>query len=200
MKDFRRPDVNAPDVEDMDAPLITRGVRASRVAPAVSTLGLVVEAAFDAHAPQLKAFAVAAVRDDDVADDLVQETFIRFVQQVRSENLPDNIGGWLHRVCANLIVSHGRRRSVFKRKQPMLVDRTVAISAEDHVIRMDEGARLRHALGELPVDARIALLMAAAGFSSAEIAQAVGRSPNATSIYICRARVRLREILSRSNQ
>ena len=60
----------------MDAPVITGEVGASRVAPAVSTLGSIVEAAFDAHAPELKAFALAAVRDEDAADDLVQETFI----------------------------------------------------------------------------------------------------------------------------
>jgi RNA polymerase sigma-70 factor (ECF subfamily) len=200
VKDFRRPDVNEPDVEDTDAPVITRGVGASRVAPAVSTLGSIVEAAFDAHAPQLKAFALAAVRDEDAADDLVQETFIRFVRQVRSNSVPDNVGGWLHRVCANLITSQGRRRSVVNRKKPILVDRTVAESAEDRVIRMDEAARLRDALGQLPVDARVALLMAAAGFSPAEIGQAVGRSTNATSTYICRARVRLREILAPSKE
>ena len=165
MKEFRRSDVNGPDVEDMDAPVITGEVGASRVAPAASTLGSIVEAAFDAHAPQLKAFALAAVRDDDAADDLVQETFIRFVRQVRSNSVPDNIGGWLHRVCANLITSEGRRRGVANRKKPILVDRTVAVSAEDRVIRMDEAAHLRDALGQLPVDARVALLMAAAGFS-----------------------------------
>jgi len=198
VKDFRRPDVSEPDVEDTDAPVITRGVAASGVAPAVSALGSIVEAAFDAHAPQLKAFALAAVRDDDAADDLVQETFIRFVRQVRTNNVPDNVGGWLHRVCANLITSQGRRRSLVNRKKPLLVDRTVAVSAEDRVIRMDDAARLRDALGELPIDARVALLMAAAGFSPAEIGQAVGRSPSATSTYICRARVRLREILAPS--
>ena len=195
MKDFRRPDVNEPDVEDTDAPVITRGVGASRVAPAVSTLGSIVETAFDAHAPQLKAFALAADRDEDTADDLVQETFIRFVRQARSGSVPDNI-----RVCANLITSQGRRRSLVNRKKPLLVDRTVAVSAEDRVIRMDEAARLRDALGELPADARVALLMAAAGFSPAEIGQAVGRSTNATSTYICRARVRLREILAPSKE
>jgi RNA polymerase sigma-70 factor (ECF subfamily) len=200
VKDSRDSDVSGPDVEDTDAPVITRGVSASSVAPAVTTLGSIVEAAFDAHAPQLKAFALAAVRDDDAADDLVQETFIRFVRQVRSRSVPDNVGGWLHRVCANLITSQGRRRSVANRKKPMLVDRTVAVSAEDHVIRMDEAARLRDALGELPVDARVALLMAAAGFSPAEIGRAVGRSANATSVYVCRARVRLREILSPSKE
>ena len=63
-------------------------------------------------------------------------------------------------------------------------------------MRIDESVRLRDALAELPVDARVALLMAAAGYSPAEVAEAIGRSTNATSTYICRARVRLREILS----
>jgi hypothetical protein len=72
VKDFRRPTVNEPDVEETDAPVITRGVGAAVVAPAVSTTGSIVEAAFDAHAPKLKAFALASVRDEDAADDLVQ--------------------------------------------------------------------------------------------------------------------------------
>ena len=72
MKDFRRPDVNEPDVEDTDAPVITRGVSATGVTPTVSTTGSIVEAAFDTHAPQLKAFALTAVRDEYAADDLVQ--------------------------------------------------------------------------------------------------------------------------------
>jgi RNA polymerase sigma-70 factor (ECF subfamily) len=196
VKEFRRPDVNEPDVEDTDAPVITRGVSATGVVPAVSTTGPIVEAAFDAHAPQLKAFALAAVRDEDTADDLVQETFIRFVRQVRTDSVPDNIGGWLHRVCANLITTQARRRSLFSRKKPLLIDRTVGVSAEDRAVRLDESARLRDALSELPVDARVALLMAAAGYSPAEVGEAIGRSTNATSTYICRARVRLREILS----
>ena len=126
----------------------------------------------------------------------MQETFLRFVRHVRHEEVPDNIPGWLHRVCANLVISRARRQGVADRKKALLVDRSVGVSPDEHVLRMDEGARLRDALGELPVDARAALLMAAAGFSPAEIGQAIGRTTNATSTYICRARVRLREILS----
>jgi len=196
VKDFDHANVNGPDVEHTDAPVITSDVAAAGVVPVESALSAIVEAAFDAHAAQLKGFARAAVRDDDAADDLVQETFLRFVRHVRTEAVPDNIPGWLHRVCANLIISRGRRQTVAGRKKSLLVDRTVGVSPEEHVIRMDEGTRLRDALGELPPDARAALLMAAAGFSSAEIGGAIGRSANATSTYICRARVRLREMLT----
>lgn len=198
MKDIRRSNVNGPDVEPSDAPVITSDVATVGVVSVESPLSAVIEAAFDAYAPQLKGFALAATRDGEAADDAVQETFLRFVRHVRQQGVPDNIPGWLHRVCANLVISRGRRQTVAGRKKSLLVDRSVGSSAEDHVIRMDESARLRDALGELPADARAALLMSAAGFSSAEIGSAIGRSPNATSTYVCRARVRLREFLTAS--
>ena len=196
MQDIRGSDVDTPDVEATDAPVITTDVAARPVARASATVAELVEEAFDAHAGQLKAFAMAAVRDNDTADDLVQETFLRFVRHVRSEGPPDNIGGWLHRVCANLIISRGRRETVATRKQTLLVDRSVGVSPEEIAIRSDESERLRAALAGLPVDARTALLMAASGFSATEIGEAIGRTANATSTYICRARIRLRDLLS----
>ena len=196
MKDIDGSNVEEPDVESTDAPVITTDVASRGVARASSTVAEIVEEAFDAHAPHLKAFALAAVRDNDAADDLVQETFHRFVRHERAEGVPDNIGGWLHRVCANLVISRGRRETVANRKKALLVDRSVGASPEEYAIRTDEGLRLRNALAELPTDARTALLMAASGFSASEIGDAIGRSANATSTYICRARVRLRELLS----
>jgi RNA polymerase sigma-70 factor (ECF subfamily) len=195
VKDIRGSSVNGPDVEQTDAPVITAGVAPRGVTRAGSTVEQIVEAAFDAHAPTLKAFALAATRDPDVADDLVQETFVRLVRHLRSAGAPDNVPGWLHRVCANLVISRGRRETVATRKKSYLVDRSVGASAEDYVIRSDETSRLHDALADLPADARTALLMAASGFSAAEIGDTIGRSPNATSTYICRARVRLRELL-----
>ena len=100
----------------------------------------------------------------------------------------------------NLIVSRGRRQTVAVRRNASLVDLTMGVSPEDHAIRSDESARLRNGLAELPPDARVALLMAAAGFSSNEIGEAIGRTANATSTYICRARIRLREVLSGSGE
>jgi RNA polymerase sigma-70 factor (ECF subfamily) len=198
VQDIHDPDVNEPDVEGTDAPVVTTNVATTAMGSAASAVGPIVEAAFDAHAARLKGFALAAARDDAAADDLVQETFLRFIRHVRAEGVPDNVPGWLHRVCANLVVSRGRRLAVADRKRSQLADGGVGPSPEEQVIRTDESSRLRDALAELPVDARTALLMAAAGFSATEIGDAIGRSANATSTYICRARIKLREILTSS--
>jgi RNA polymerase sigma-70 factor (ECF subfamily) len=157
----------------------------------------VVVEAFDAHAGRLKAFALAAVHDDAAADDLVQETFLRLVREVRDGEVPDNVPAWLFRVCANLVTSRGRRRTVADRAKALLVDRGVQRSTEDSVILKDEHSRLAAALGRLPVDARLALLMAAAGIDSAKIGAAIGRSPGATRTLVCRSRIELRRIVQR---
>jgi RNA polymerase sigma-70 factor (ECF subfamily) len=196
VQDIRDSDVDTPDVETTDAPVITADVTQRAVVRATASVTQIVEEAFDTHAPRLKAFALAAVRDNEAADDLVQETFLRFVRHVKSDGVPDNIGGWLHRVCANLVISRGRHETVATKKQALLVDRSVGISPEEIAVRADESERLRAALAELPTDARTALLMAASGFSATEIGDAIGRTANATSTYICRARVRVRELLS----
>lgn len=175
---------------------MTTGVPSGVVARPSSPVGRTVEEAFDVHAQDLKAFALAAVRDAAAADDLVEETFVRFVREVRAGRIPDNVGVWLYRVCAELVISRGRREPAGIRKGPSVLDVSVLASPEDIRSGHDDQERLRAALAELPADARIALLLAAAGLPSAEIAGAIGRSADATSTYICRARVRLQELLS----
>jgi RNA polymerase sigma-70 factor, ECF subfamily len=183
-------------METVEAPIVTSVVSMRDAAPRIGDVERIVVDAFDAHSGRLKAFARAAVREDGAADDLVQETFLRLVREVRSGTTPDNVGGWLFRVCGNLIVSRGRRVTVAERFKRLLVDRSVAPSPEEAAIRADQTAALRDALAELPPDARVALLMSAEGHSSAEIGLAIGRSANATLTYVCRSRIRLRELLA----
>jgi RNA polymerase sigma-70 factor (ECF subfamily) len=182
-------------MEAVQAPLITSlaSHAAERTRLEIETL---VAEAFDAHASRLKAFATHALRHGDAdAEDLVQETFLRLVREIRAGSVPDNIPGWLFTVCARLVVSRGRRRSVADRMRFLLVSRDVAPSPEERVLRKDESARLTRALQTLSSDARTALLLSAAGYSSSEIGEAIGRSPGATLTLVCRSRFHLRELL-----
>jgi len=183
-------------MDNLDQPVVTELVQPGDVQRGLVDVESIVVAAFDAYAGRLKAFALRAVRDADAADDLVQDTFSRLVVEVRSKPLPDDVGAWLFTVCGNLIVSRGRRQSVALRMKARLIDRRSPTSPEEHAVRADENARLTACLAEMAPAARVALLMSAAGYSSAEIGRAIGRTENATLTYVSRARMRLRDLIA----
>jgi RNA polymerase sigma-70 factor (ECF subfamily) len=184
-------------METLQAPVTTSMASMARVRRIDLDVEAIVTEAFDAHAARLKAFATHAVRDGKAdADDLVQETFLRLIRELKAGSVPDNIAAWLFTVCSRLIISRGRRRSVADRMKSLFVNRDVAPSPEERAIRNDESAHLNRGLHALSSDARIALLLAAAGYSSSEIGSAIGRSPGATLTLICRSRLRLRELLA----
>ena len=172
---------------DLDAPEGLPG-------PARDSVQMVVADAYDTHRRELYAFALRASRDPDVAEELVQEAFLRLVREVEHRR-PDNVRAWLYRVTANLVLSRGRRLSVSDRWQHLLVARDTPEEPEAVAIRREGIGNLEAALGGLSRDARTALLLAASGFSGVEIAATIGRTDAATRTLMCRARLRMRERL-----
>jgi RNA polymerase sigma-70 factor (ECF subfamily) len=155
-------------------------------------------ATYDAHHRELANFVRGIERDRDTADDIVSESFVRLIEEVRRGRTPDQPRAWLHRVAANLAIDRGRRRTVVTRVLGRLVDHGTEPPADDEVLRGETRREVRAALSLLSVDARAALLLAAHGFSGRDIAQMLGRSELATRSLICRARLRLRERLGGS--
>lgn len=151
--------------------------------------------AFEEHAGKLTGFAFALSRDRDIADDLVQETFLRLVKELAADRTPENIPAWLFRVCANLATSRGRRATVaqrFLRGIHVVPDEP---PADTETLRRETNSALVAGLATVPTDARTALLMAAQGFSGHEIAEAIGRTEMATRTMMFRAREKLRVYL-----
>lgn len=192
------PHVSESVIDHAERPLVTQrvGLRPARPARANVAVEIEVLAAFDEHASRLNGFARAAVRDPGIAEDVVQEAFLRLIEELQEGRRPDQIGPWLFRVCGNLIVSRSRRITVANRMKTLLVDRRVAPSPEDEALRRERDRMLAIALARLPADARVALLLAAKGVGAAEIGIVIDRSQAATRTYICRSRLRLREILA----
>lgn len=173
------PDTSEPPVRPVE-----------RATPASASADYVM-GAFEEHRLQLSSFAYGLARDRDVAEDLVQESFLRLVRELNAGRTPDNVKAWLFRVCSNLAVSRGRRISVAQRF--LRVARTHDEPAADvEILRREASASLSAALATLPTEARAALLMAAQGFSGREIAEAIGRSETATRTMMFRAREKVR--------
>jgi RNA polymerase sigma-70 factor (ECF subfamily) len=152
----------------------------------------IVETAYAASAPTLIRRVAAMTHDSAIAEDLVQEAFVRLAVEVRAGRVPDNIGAWLHRVVANLVASRGRHAAVVDRKLGDLPRPDHEPSPELASIDAEEAIAVRRALASLGSADRQALVMAAQGYRGPEIARRLGRTQGATRTLLCRARSRLR--------
>jgi RNA polymerase sigma-70 factor (ECF subfamily) len=150
---------------------------------------------FERYRAELCRTAYRVCRDPDAAEDLAQEALLRLMMEIGADRAPDNIRAWLHRVVANLAVSLLRREMVGRRLAGDLVRRDEPVSPEAIVLDSEQRSDLAAALRELPAGARTALLLAANGYSGAEIARTIGRTHGATRTLMSRARTTLRDRL-----
>lgn len=158
-----------------------------------------IAAAFETYHSELYGFIRRGTRDEAAAEDLLQDAFLRLAREVSAGRSPDNIRAWLYRVAANLIVSRARRRRTvvdWLSRQGRGGTSSVA-GPEVSILQLERSREVDGALAGLSSDARTALLLASQGFSGDEIAEAIGRSPTATRVMMCRARVRVRLQLER---
>jgi RNA polymerase sigma-70 factor (ECF subfamily) len=152
-------------------------------------------AIYEERRAELFGFLLRMTRDRDVADDLLQDTFIRLISEARAGRMPDEVRPWLYRVAANAAISRGRRGAALHRLMPRLLDRREPVRPEGEALRVEEASHLDAALADLAPDGRAALVLAAQGFTGREIADSIGRTEGATRTLMCRSRIQLRHRL-----
>ncbi|HET7728002.1 MAG TPA: sigma-70 family RNA polymerase sigma factor [Candidatus Limnocylindrales bacterium] len=140
-------------------------------------------------------FIRAATADDGLAEDVLQETFLRLVREVGASRVPANVHAWLFRVASNIVVSSARRARTAERHLGDLARGDLVASPEQYVLEAERDDAVRHALQALPLDSRLAILLAAQGFTGHEIAITLGRTDGAVRTLLCRARLRVRQRL-----
>jgi len=135
---------------------------------------------------------VKLTRDRQASEDVLHEAYTRLAREVAAGRSPQNTRAWLYQVARNIVTSGGRRQQVADRwRQRQRVDGAGA-SAEDQFLLREARVELQAAMLDLNATDRLALRMAAEGFSGAEIAAMIGRSSGAVRARLCRARGRLR--------
>ena len=155
-----------------------------------------VGAAYVSHGPAVRGYLVKAIHDPAAAEDLLQDVFVRLVRQSTSRADPDNLRPWLFTVARNLVASRGRRLAVSRRwldRQRPYADTSNSVdSTESLVVGHERASTLYRAIAELPARSRVALLLAAQGFSGDEMAAALGATDACARTILCRARSRVR--------
>ncbi len=126
----------------------------------------------------------------DVAQDLTQELFLRVVRHVRS-CLPGHEAAWMFRVARNLVVDYVREHP----ERHVALDDAAPLATGPTQLVAFGLAEALSLLGES--DREVFLLREVGGLSYQELADACDSTPDNVRSRVCRARCRLKGLLSR---
>jgi RNA polymerase sigma-70 factor (ECF subfamily) len=156
------------------------------------------DAVYDRHRAPLYAFLVRLTGSVPLAEDLLQETWLRLARHSRELPASTELRPWLFTVARNLYRSHRRWALLDAGRLRELGLLPAATPPGPFDAAAESAARheLEAALAVLPLDQReVLLLCSVSGFEPAEAARILGISPEATRQRLSRARARMRERL-----
>lgn len=154
-----------------------------------------------AHSTELFRYALAQCRQPELAEDLVQETFLRAWRYLDKLQDASAARAWLYTILRREQARHyGRKtpeRHAVEIDEQFIHDDSVWASPE----RQCSDAELRAAIEQLPAKYREPLLLQIlGGFTGVEIAKQLGITANAVMVQLFRARQKLREALVESER
>ncbi len=156
------------------------------------------EGAYRRYRARLHAFLLRLARDPAVAEELLQETWLRLARSAMRLAEDTDLAAWLFTVARNLCASHRRWRLLDRERLRALQlwPRGGAATPFEEAAANDAERRLEAALGRLPPIYREALLLVAMGrFEPHQAAAILGLTSDATRQRIARARAMLRKAL-----
>jgi RNA polymerase sigma-70 factor (ECF subfamily) len=160
------------------------------------------DAIHEAFNARLFTFLLRLSRRRDVADDLVEETWLRLVRHGRKLRSDTRLIAWLFTVARNLHVSYVRSRvledctaDALIALWPFSVDRTSPFEA---AAANELERRIERALARMSSRSReVLLLVAVAGLDHADAAAVCGIRPDALRQRLSRARAELAALLDK---
>lgn len=146
---------------------------------------------YERTAPPIRAYLRRTTSDPDVVDDLLQETYVRYLSAEVPSMDEARATQYLYRVATNLAIDRWRRADVERRASETRVAETARVPAPVG-LRRD----LAVALDRLPPRHRAIVWLAyVEGYSHREIAEIVDVKPASVRVLLFRARNRLARIL-----
>jgi RNA polymerase sigma-70 factor (ECF subfamily) len=134
-----------------------------------------------------------------LAEDVVQETWLRAVDTWRRRGLPDSPIGWLTTVAHNLLVSHYRRRQPVQLDEQAVDAVLTAVNGGRAIEADDIGALVQWGLTRLPrPQAAVLEMFHFEQQPVAAIAERLRLSERAVEGRLRRARMKLRQHLERA--
>ncbi len=150
------------------------------------------ETFFRQHERDIFGYLWRVTSDEQTANDLTQEVFLRAWRQFEKLRGYERPEAWLFHVATNLALNERRHQRVTGPATVLAGDER---SAGDHATQLADRAALRAALEGLPARQRAALILREIhGYSCDEIASMLDVSRAAAKMTLSRARERLRAL------
>ena len=185
-------------------PCVTEGVDRETELALVEGLrrgdGAALDEVYSAYNARLFTFLVRLSRRRDVAEDLLEETWLRLVKHAARLQADTRLGPWLFTVARNLHVSFNRSRMLEDSAAeslialwPFTADRSSPFEA---AAASELERRIERALAALPATSReVLLLVGVAGLDHSDAADVCGVTPEALRQRLHRAREALARAL-----
>lgn len=176
--------IEAPDAEQADIAAAASGDRRA------------FERLYRTHGQRIFALCLRMTADRGIAEELVQDVFVRAWQKLDSFRGDAAFGTWLHRVAVNIVLS--RRQQDGVRRERTVEDDTSIDAAPARSVPVGDRLDLEAAIAQLPTGARrIFVLHDVEGYTHEEIGDLLGITAGGSKAQLHRARLLLREALSR---
>jgi len=156
---------------------------------------------YDTYAPALYRYAYRLLGQQDVVQDIVAESFYRYLLAIKNGKGPDkNLSAWLYRVTHNLIVDFFRRKSDQKIVPLENTPLSESNTSETTLLEREKASQMRVAMWRLPSSQQqVIALRFLEGFSNKEVALVMGKKVGAVKALQHRALANLRRILEEEN-
>jgi RNA polymerase sigma-70 factor (ECF subfamily) len=155
---------------------------------------------YDAYRPRLFSFLLRSCRRREVAEDLLEETWLRVVASAPRLRPDTRLTPWLFTVARNLYWSYCRSRALEERLDAALAGLWPAAAAPpspfEETAASELDGRVERALAALPARTRdVLVLVGIEGLTPAEAAVVCGITPEALRQRLSRARALLAEMI-----
>ncbi|MHC1703732.1 MAG: RNA polymerase sigma factor [Tenuifilaceae bacterium] len=134
---------------------------------------------FDQHYESIRSFAYYKTGDVDLADDIVQEVFIKLWTN-RESVKDETVKALLYTIATNTIKNHYKHQKVVYNFQKQEVSNETSDEADSQLLQDELNKRLQDALAAVPEKAREVFLMnRIEGLTYVDIAERLGLSVKA---------------------
>jgi RNA polymerase sigma-70 factor, ECF subfamily len=162
-------------------------------------------AIYDQYYPKVRKFILALVKDEWVADDLIQETFMRVQQNIEGLKDPSKLSSWIFRIAYNLCQDHFRELKLSRKQESIDQEETdglkealiqKGLDIQKELEQRQMGECVQNQINLLPDTLRTVLvLFDIMEFSHQEIADILGLTIKNVKVRLHRARKKLKAIL-----